>query len=353
MKKIIANIFKKNTVEKIELTDEEKVIHEKIENEFYHKAALGIVASAIFLVILFAIVFFIIVEGQEDTKVPNLEGLELSEAIISLQDRALYPKLSLKNSSPSDKGLIISQDISPGSVVKAGRLIGLTASLGGVIDSVGSYEGQTIKAVRAELQKLFSSSSTEPVLIIGQTIQIDSDEPEGTILSQNPEAGTEITDVTEIIFHVSKGQQESTYVVPTMRGLSFTDALSKITQWPIRYRYVVRNKKNNEEPGMVVSQTPERGNTVPWSTVVEMVMTKPENYPANYSFGLLEIVVPSSPVSVPMNFQRVKADGTIEIIFESRTLGGALTIPYLEEVGSRLIVTVNDIEIQTFTVRQQ
>lgn len=353
MKKLLSTFIKKKTVEKVELTKEEQVMHEKFEKEFYQKAALGIVSTAIFLVILFAIVFFIVVEGQEDTKVPNLEGLELSEAIIKLQERALYPKLSLKNSSPNEKGLIISQDISPGSVVKAGRLIGLTASLGGVIDTVGSYEGQTLKAVKAELQKIFAGTSTEPVLIIGQAIQIDSDEPEGTILSQNPKAGTEITDVTEIIFHVSRGKQESTYVVPTMKGLSFTDGLSKITQWPIRYRYTVRNKRTNEEPGMIVSQTPNRGETVPWSTVVEMVMTKPENYPANYSFGLLEIVVPTSPVSVPMKFQRVMIDGTIETVFESRTLGGALTIPYLEEVGSRLIVSVNDIEIQSFTVRQQ
>lgn len=352
MKNIFSNMFKKKVKETVELSEQEQQIHEKMEKEFYQKAAWGIVASAIFLVLLFAITFFIVVDGQEDTKVPNLEGLKLSEAIIKLQDRALYPKLTLKNSAPNEKGMIISQDISPGSVVKAGRLIGLTASLGGVIDSVGSYEGQTLRAVKAELQKVFAGSSSEPLLIIGQAVEVDSEEPEGTILSQNPKSGTEITDITEIIFHVSRGKQESSYIVPTMKGLSYADGLSKITQWPIKYRFSVRNKKNNEESGMIVAQTPDRGTTVPWSTVVEMVMTRPEDYPSNFSFGLLEIVVPTSPVSVPMNLQRVKNDGSVEFIFESRTLGGALTIPYLEEVGSRLIVTVNDTEIQSFTVRQ-
>lgn len=354
MKDILKQLLNKRVKkEKMVLTEEGIAIREEIEKEFYFKAVWGIVGSAVFLVIIFTIIFFLNVEGQEDTKVPNLEGLKLSDAIIKLQDRALYPKLSVKNSAPNEKGLIISQDISAGSVVKAGRLIGLTVSTGGVIDTVGTYEGQTLKAVQAELLKLFSSTSSEPILIIAKPIEIISDEPEGTILSQDPAPGTEINEITEITFHVSKGKQESSYVVPTMKGLEFSNALSKITQWPIKYRFTIRNKKENEDPGMIISQTPERGKTVPWTTIVEMTMTKPENYPANFSFGLLEIVVPTYRVSMGMKFERIKDDGTRESIFESRTFGGALTIPYLEKVGNRLIVTVDGIEIQSFTVRLQ
>jgi len=353
MKNIFKQLFGSKNREKIELTEEELLIREKIEKEFYFKAVWGIIASAVFIVILFAIIFFATLEGQEDTKVPNLIGLKLSEAIIELQERALYPKLTVKNSSPKEKGLIISQDISPGSVVKAGRLINITSSLGGVIDIVGSYEGQTINAVRAELQKLFSSTSSEPILIIGTPIEIVSDEPEGTILSQDPPAGTEITEVTEVTFHISKGKLESSYVVPTMKGLPFLDGLNKITQWPIRYRFTVRNRRNDENPGVIVYQTPDRGITVPWSTIVEMTMTAPEDYPSDFSFGLIELVVPNYPVSLPMKLERVNSEGDIETIFTSRTFGGPLTIPYLEKVGNKLIVTVDGKEINSFTVRQK
>ena len=341
----------KKEIIKEEYTKDELIIREKIEKEFYTKAVWGIVGSAVFLVIVFTIVFFFNLEGQEDTKVPNLTGLKLSEAIIELQDRALYPKLTLKNSSPKDKGLIISQDISAGSVVKAGRVINITASLGGVIDVVGSYEGQTLKAVEAELQKLFSGTSSEPVLVIGTPIDVVSDEPIGTIISQDPVAGTELTDITNIIFHVSKGKLESSYVVPTMKGLAFDEALRKITQWPIRYRFIIRNKRVTENPGMVVSQNPEKGLTVPWSTIVEMTMTAPENYPSDVAFGLMEIVIPSYPVSIPMKLERITVDGNTEIIFESRTFGGPITIPYLEKIGNRLLVTVEEKEIQSFIVR--
>lgn len=353
MKNILKQLFTNKKREKVELTEEENVFRDKIEKEFYFKAVWGIIATAIFLVIVFVIIFFSNIEGQEDTKVPNLEGLKLYEAVILLQERALYPKLTVKNSAPNEKGKIIGQEISAGSVVRAGRLIGITSSLGGVIDSVGSYEGQTVKAVEAELQKLFSSSSSEPILIISTPIEIVSDEPEGTILSQDPAPGTEINEVTEIIFHVSKGKQQSSYVVPTMKGLSFEAGLKKITRWPIRYRFIVRNRRGDEDPGLIVAQTPDKGNTVPWSTIVEMTMTAPEDYPSDYSFGLMEIVIKNYPVSIPMKLEKINKEGLKETIFNSRTFGGPLTIPYLEEVGNRLIVTVDGVEVQSFTVRQQ
>ncbi len=352
MKNIFKELFKKNDENELELTDAEIKIREKIEKEFYFKAVWGIIFSAIFLVILFFTIFFINVDGEEDTKVPKLEGLKLHEAIIALQERALYPKLTVRNSTPNEKGLIINQDISAGSVVKAGRIIGITASLGGVIDSVGSYEGQSLKAVEAELQKLFSSSSSEPILVIDKPIEVISEEPVGTILSQDPPAGTEITDITKLTFHISKGKEVSSYQVPTMTSLTFEDGLKKITQWPIRYRFIVRKKKNREDAGIIVAQTPEKGITVPWTTVLEMTMTEPEGYPSNYSFGLLELVVPNYQVSVPMVVERVKNDGVKEIFVDSKTFGGPITVPYLEEVGTRLIISVDGVEIQSFIVRQ-
>lgn len=354
MKNFIENLLKKIKGEPLpELTEEEAAIREKIEKEFYIKTVWAIIGSAVFFVFLFAIVFFVSVEGKEDTKVPNLEGLKLSEAIIKLQERALYPKLSVKKSLPGDKGLILSQDISAGSVVKAGRLIGLTVSLGGVLDTVGSYEGQTIDAARAELQKIFASSSAEPVLIIGEPIYVESEEPKGTILQQEPLSGVEITDVTELTFYVSKGKQQSSFIVPTMKDLMFESALAKITQWPIRYKFTVRAKREGEDgkEGFVVSQNPEPGLTKPWSTVVEMVMIEPDKFSATNSFGILELVVPNYPVSVPMTLERLTEDGVREVVFNTRTFGGALTIPYLEKIGNQLIISVNDNIIETYKVR--
>lgn len=356
MKKFFKQFLEKRIkVDNTPLTPEEEVIREKIEKEFYVKSVLIIIAAAFFSVLVTFTAFFVNLDPKEETKVPNLQGLKLSEAIIKLQERALYPELTVKKSSPRDKGLILSQNISPGSVVRAGKYVGITVSSGGVIDTVGSYEGQTINAVRAELKKIFSGSSSEPILVIGEPVYVKSDEPKGTILQQEPLAGVEITDVTELTFYVSSGRQQASYIVPTMKGLRFETALAKISQWPIRYRFTVRDKAENDtqKPGFVVSQIPEPGATKSWSTEVEMVMIKPDKLPPTNAFGIFELVVPSYPVSVPMTYERITPEGAREIIFNTRTFGGALTIPYLEKVGTKLVVSIKDEEVESMVVRPE
>lgn len=355
MKKILDKILKRDEFKPLnekELSKEELELREKIEKEFYYKTILTIVGGAVFLVLLSFIIFFVAVEGEELTKVPNLKSEPLHEALIKLQEKALYPKITTKHSTPDEKGLVINQDISGGSVVKAGRLIGLTVSLGGVIDKVGSYEGQTITAVRGELKKLFST--TKPLLEISDNLQyVFSEEPAGTILEQDPPQGTEISEVTTINFVISSGPQQSTFVTPTMKDMEFKDALKKITQWPIKYQFTARAKREGEEAGKIVSQTPEPTEVKPFSTVVEMVIAKPEEYPANFTFGILEFALENYPVSVALNVDRVDMEGNIETIVESRTYGGAISIPYLEEVGSELVIMINGEEFNRRVVRQQ
>lgn len=355
MKKIIDRILKRDEFKKVdekELSKEELELREKIEKEFYYKSILGVIGIAFFILLIFFIVFFISVRGMEDTKVPNLVGVPIHEAIIKLQERALYPKLTAKHSTPDEKGMIISQDIKGGAVVRAGRLIGLTVSLGGVIDKVGSYEGQTLTAVRAEFKKIFST--TEDLLVISENLQyVDSEEPVGTILEQDPAEGTDISGVTTMNFVVSSGPKQITYTTPTMKGMEFRDALKKITQWMIKYRFSSRTRRDDEEAGTIVSQTPQPLDVVPFSTITEMVIAAPEDYPANFSFGIIEMALENYPVSVALDVERVDLEGTKELIVESRTFGGAITIPYLEEVGSELIIYINSEEYQRFVVRPQ
>jgi eukaryotic-like serine/threonine-protein kinase len=353
MKKIVKSVLgiignKKS--EEQELSTEELILREKIEKEFYYKTVLGILASAIFIIIVFLIAFFIAVEGEEETKVPYMQGVPLHNAIVSLQEKALYPKLILRNTVPNEKGMVISQSIPGGAVVKAGRIIELTVSLGGVIDRVGDYTGKTLTGLKGEFNKLFST--TTPVLFISdKNIYVDSDEPFGTILEQDPLPGTEITEITEIRLVISSGPKQLSYITPTIVGMDYLEALAKITQWPIRYRFSARTKKAGELPGTVITQSPDPLEEKPFSTVLEMTMTRPENYPSNMSFGILELVLENYPVPVNLNVDGILENGEMVNRVMSRTFGGVITIPYLEEINTKLIISVNDEVIQEFTVR--
>ena len=67
-----------------------------------------------------AIAFVLTLEDTEETMVPDVEGMELANAIIELQDKGLYAEVQLRYSnSLSDKGTVLGQEPTPGSVVKA------------------------------------------------------------------------------------------------------------------------------------------------------------------------------------------------------------------------------------------
>jgi len=85
----------------------------------------------IFVGIIAVSVFFYAVHGEEQTMVPDVTGKELTEALLELQVKELYPRLQLRYSQTSrDKGFILEQEPKPGTIVKAGRRIRLIVSRG-------------------------------------------------------------------------------------------------------------------------------------------------------------------------------------------------------------------------------
>src|SRR6056297_3603477 len=66
---------------------------------------LGTIAVALLAAVL---TFILNLEGEEETMVPNLQGMELPNAVIELQDKGLYASVQLRFSDRlSDKGTVL------------------------------------------------------------------------------------------------------------------------------------------------------------------------------------------------------------------------------------------------------
>ena len=84
----------------------------------------------IILIMIFAslITFFLTIEGEEQTLVPDVQGMELENAMIELQNKGLLGYVQLRVSpNPSDKGTVLNQEPDAGALVKVGRQIDLRA----------------------------------------------------------------------------------------------------------------------------------------------------------------------------------------------------------------------------------
>ncbi|MDR1507570.1 MAG: PASTA domain-containing protein, partial [Treponema sp.] len=129
-------------------------------------------------------VFFVVVNGKEQVMVPDVTGEDLTQALLKLQGKELYPKIQLRFSNSSEeKGLILEQDPDAGTVVKAERRINLVVSSGLALDKVGNYLGRNISDARADIAALPLLSIKEPFMY--QYAR----EAAGTIIQQNPPAG--------------------------------------------------------------------------------------------------------------------------------------------------------------------
>ena len=134
----IKNIFKKINIKEMA----------ELEPRYLRLIIVFLIAALVLMFVAAVAVFSLTLRGQEQVLVPNVEGLELSQALIKLQEKELYPRISVRTSEQADtKGQILEQNPRPGSVVKAGRRIALVVSKGAIVDKIGAYIGQDRKSV--------------------------------------------------------------------------------------------------------------------------------------------------------------------------------------------------------------
>jgi beta-lactam-binding protein with PASTA domain len=99
-------------------------------------------------------VFFYVLRGDEQVMVPNVQGMEITDALLELQTRELNARVQLRYSqSPQDRGLILEQDPPPGMIVRVGRRVRLVISHGVVIDRMDNFVGRQLDSVRLDLQR--------------------------------------------------------------------------------------------------------------------------------------------------------------------------------------------------------
>jgi len=296
------------------------------------------------------VAFLLTVRGAESTVVPQVVDKQLTEALIILQERELYPRIQLKyTGDPKDKGLIIQQDPKPGLFVKAGRRVMLTVSQGSIIDNVENYVGKSLNEARASLASLFSTF--EPILVIREPITyVYNEASEGTILSQKPPANTPINGPTELVFVVSRGQQEKFLEVPDLSNLTLDAALKILLELSLPFVFIENSQTSEKSEIRIDSQSPLPGSEVAVGTKITLNYNRPDSWQQNYSYGLFEYTLPDYPVPVPLEIVAREPEAGTRSLLTMPHPGGKISFPYLLPEGSDIIVVADNEEIHRFKV---
>jgi len=307
----------------------------------------SVAGLVVFVGIIAVSVFFIAVRGAEQTMVPDLNGKELTEALLELQVKELYPRLQLRYSQTSaDKGLIIEQEPRPGTIVKAGRRIRIVVSQGVIINKIDNFIGRGLNDVKIDLQTIYASSGGVPLLSIKEPVMYEfSSENPGTILAQKPEPGTDISGQMMLEFVVSRGRENDTVTVPQLTGLNISKALELISDSGINFYFTERDRRDNEKGETVVSQTPPAQTTIPISTVVQLTVTSPEKLENNEISGIYHYTIPANPYPIEVRLEALLPSSERIRLIKANYSGGDFTVPYKLPAGTILVLSMFNREI--------
>ena len=294
------------------------------------------------LVLMFAIcwiTFFATVRGPEQVMVPNVEGKELTTALLEMQVKELYPKIQLKyTDSPDDAGKILAQNPEGGSIVKAGRRINLTVSRGTILDHVENYIGQNYDDVKINLQTMFTGS-TRPLIVLAEPSYKSDQSDAGTILAQDPPEGTIISNPVTVKLIVSRGPEYENTRVPKITGLDIAKLLQTMASSKVVFDFTVHIAGDNETEGTVTSQQELSNQYVPNYARVTAEIALPKKQKGDEIMGLFTANLPNYPYAVEMSLEYSK-DGVRNQIIAIKHTGGLVTIPYIAQKDSELILSI-------------
>ncbi|MCR5289005.1 MAG: PASTA domain-containing protein [Treponema sp.] len=305
------------------------------------KTLVFTVVSALLLMFVVCIaVFFFTVKGQERVMVPDVTGKMLTDALLEMQAKELYPKIQLRYSEdPTDSYTILEQDPVPGSILKAGRRVTLVVSRGVVLDRVENYVGMNIEELRIQLQTLFAGM-VSPLLVLAEPMYKSDAAAPGTILAQDPPEGTQITSPVQLNVVVSSGPDAKKVAVPDLVGKTFAEVYAIMQSTSLTFDFKGHIVRDGERVGTVTGQQ-AFDEPVVIRTRVSVDVALPADEQGNTVYGIFEDNVEQFPIAEEVSLQVISDNGSeTTTLVTCKHSGSMISIPYAVPKGSTLIMNI-------------
>lgn len=306
-----------------------------------------IIGTLLLMVAIGLLIFFLNLDTLETTQVPDLSANEYNQtdiitAISKIQEKGLNTRIQVKHSSEYSRGVVVDQKPKAGSLVKVGRYVTLTVSIGGVLDNVKDYRGKKLDWVRSELRQIFASSEQDLLKIDEEGLEYVFDESEGdTILEQEPAPGTDLVEgkVTYIKFKLSKGPGGIAKTMDSYVGLYWKDALLKLAKMNVAFVLEEEAEKSNVKAGRVSFQSPGRGEDITPESRIEVRFKPPEEVEKGQVYGVYRFPLREYDINVKIQITVSDSKGSRPyLLMEHR--GGNIAIPYIFEENSEISLYV-------------
>jgi beta-lactam-binding protein with PASTA domain len=282
---------------------------------WYREYWWGLALLALAAIVLVIVIIWLVAskDSGNKTTVPNVIGMQQAEAIQRVRAVGLEPGVVFKASS-APRGQVIAETPGAGSQVKKGAAVLLDVSRTSQTTTTPTTTAKTTTvtktttvAVTTTATQTQASTVTQPPKtvtsptvttapttaqmpdvvgqsdysaavqqvanagLLPQTYPVASNEPQGTVVGQNPAAGSEVPTDQPVRLNVSLGPgTRSAGPLPDLTGLKAMDALVKCASTKYTCRIVFRTAPSAASKGKVLAQQPQAGVQAPGLTQITL-----------------------------------------------------------------------------------
>ncbi len=260
---------------------------EKADERRRRSLTIAIIIAATVLVVLIVIVFAVVSSDDGSAELPNEGETTTNETsdevrvpdfvgmLIEDIDPSDYPDVQVdiinveeEFSSKYDEGYVIAQSPESGDLVKHGRRVSLTVSLGKSKNVIPDYSAMTGDELFSYLKDLELGLKIETQKVSDETVVKDY------VVRTEPEQGTELTKNQNVVIYVSLGSNK----MPDLRGQTLEDAKAKLDKIDLELAVVTEEAYSKDvNKGCIISTEPEEGTQLRVYQTIKLIVSLGSN----------------------------------------------------------------------------
>ena len=201
------------------------------------------------------------------TPVPSVVGLGLDEAAEQLADQGLRVRHEREGDRFADEvpaGRVVEQRPGAGSLAKRGGSVALVLSRGRRVVPVPELVGSALPAAQVTL--------AAAGLAAGSLAQVVADRPVGTVIAQDPTAGTTVGPGTPVRLFYTGEQLRETYVMPDLVDREYRHVRALLDAHGFRVGSVKFEPYEGVSESLVLRQFPLPGHPLRRGEVISLVV---------------------------------------------------------------------------------
>jgi len=208
--------------------------------------------------------------SSPETTVPQVVGLQVSEAVNILEADGFEPLISdTSYGLQVPVGAVFFQKPDAGAVVKEGRTVFLFVSGGVSTITVPQLKGKSILDAKFALERLG--------LKLGRVERIPSSHPEDMIFDQQYAEGTLLKQGEFVGVTISVGRGGGSIIVPDLIGKSLTEARKILADSSLIIGKINYQPSSTLLPNTILDQYPSSGNSLNSGNAVDLFVTQPSD----------------------------------------------------------------------------